>query len=253
MLYELARGIYAVADLPAVYIPRFKAVVIADIHLGFEEDMASKGIFIPRIQLNKALEMVHKVLEHVEASTLIVAGDIKHRFEGLGKREARDLRGFLEEVVKIFRRVVVVRGNHDTFLAPLCRRLGVQLYDVLWLDKILVVHGHRDLSGLMGFDLVVMGHEHPSISLKDPATGYGMKFPCFLLAPLRGGGYVLVLPATGIYQSGTTISISAEGYLSPILRAEADLENAKPFVIVEGEGVLELPRLKIVQDLLSHL
>lgn len=253
MLYKLIEDVYAVADLPLIYIPRFKAIVLADVHLGFEEDMASKGIYLPRVQLSKSLEIVEKALSYVDASAIIIAGDIKHRFEKLGRREAKDLRDFLEVVIRRFKKTIVVKGNHDTFLLPICKRLGVELYDAIWLDDILIVHGHRELDSRKGFNLVVMGHEHPSIAIKDPVTGYSTKFPCFLLTPLTRGGYALILPATGMYQSGTAISTNPESYLSPIIRREAVLEDAKPFVIVEGEGVVELPRLKMVEDLISYI
>jgi putative SbcD/Mre11-related phosphoesterase len=251
MMFEIFKGVYTVADLPLVYVPSFRAVVMADIHLGFEEDMASKGIYLPRTQLSKALDILDKVLNFVEVSMLIVAGDIKHHFEKLGRKEARDLKDFLEVAVKKFKKVVVVRGNHDTYLMSICRKFEVKLFDALWLGTILVVHGHRDLEYRKDFDIVIMGHEHPSIALKDPISGYSTKFPCFLLTPLKHGGYALILPAIGVYQSGTSISTYADGYLSPIIRSEADLENAKPFVIVEGEGVVELPRLKLIEDLLK--
>jgi len=253
MLYRLFGGVYAVADLPVVYIPRFKALVMADVHLGFEEDAASKGIYLPRLQLSRAFEILDKALSYVDPLMLIVAGDVKHRFEKLGKKEAKDLREFLEVASKKFKRIVIVRGNHDTFLLSICRKLGIELYDALWLEHILVVHGHRELDIGAGFDLVIMGHEHPSITLKEPGLGYGMKFPCFLLAPLSRGGYVLVLPAVGVYQSGTSVSTSPDVYLSPILSKEALLEDAKPFIIVENEGVAELPRLKVIEDMLHML
>ncbi|MEM3979923.1 MAG: phosphoesterase, partial [Ignisphaera sp.] len=144
-------------------------------------------------------------------------------------------------------------GNHDTYLLSICRKLGIDVYDILWLDNILVVHGHQDIRDKKGFSLVIMGHEHPSIALKDPVAGHSTKFPCFLLAPLSRGGYVLVLPALGVYQSGTAISTYSESYLSPIMRSEADLDNARPFIIVEGEGVIELPRLELVEDLMAFM
>ncbi|MEM1541866.1 MAG: metallophosphoesterase [Ignisphaera sp.] len=253
MLYRIFEDIYALVDLPLAYIPRFKAVVMADVHLGFEEDMASKGVFLPRIQLKKAIEVVEKAISYVDASVLIVAGDIKHHFEKLGKKEAKDLKEFLEFTTKRFKRVIVVRGNHDTYLISISRRLGIELYDRLWLDKVLIVHGHRELADNDNPDLVIMGHEHPSIAIRDPITGYGSKFPCFLLMPLKRGGYALVLPAVGLYQSGTAVSMNVESYLSPIIRKEAVVEEAKPFVIVEREGVIELPKLKTVEDLMLSL
>lgn len=253
MLYKIIENIYAVADLPLIYISNFNALVIADIHLGFEEDMAFKGVFLPRIQLNKAIEIVEKAINYVNASILIIAGDVKHRFEKLGKKEAKDLKDFLEFTSKIFKKVVIVRGNHDTYLFSISSRFGVEVYDKLWLDKILIIHGHKHLDDTDKPEIMIMGHEHPSIAIKDPTTGYSSKFPCFLLLPLKRGGYVVILPASGLYQSGTAVSTSLESYLSPVIREEALINEAKPFVIVEGEGVIELPKIKIVEDLMHRL
>ena len=44
---EVSDGIDIVGELPAVYIKQHKALVIADTHIGFEEDMADKGFYIP--------------------------------------------------------------------------------------------------------------------------------------------------------------------------------------------------------------
>ncbi len=251
MLFEIYDDIYAVGDLPAIYFKKFNALIIADIHLGFEEDMASKGIFLPRVQLRKSIEIIDKAQNMTRAAQLIIAGDVKHHFEKLGRREVRDLREFFEYVSRRFEKIIIVRGNHDTFMYSFSRKLGIELYDKLWLNNVLLVHGHRELDKSDSFDIVIMGHEHPSISLKDPVTGYGIKIQCHLIVPLRRGGKALVLPAMGVYQSGTPISISREAYLSPIIRDEGILEEAKPYAIIEGEGIYELPKLSSITDLLK--
>ncbi|MCS7111561.1 MAG: metallophosphoesterase [Ignisphaera sp.] len=254
MLYELYSGIFAISDIPAVYIERLGVLAIADVHLGFEEYMAEKGVYLPRMQLKKVLEYIERSLSIVRANTLIIIGDVKHLFDRLGRRESRDLGEFFTYVTKRFSKTILVRGNHDTFVYSISKRYGVEIHERLEMENIVILHGHRDdLSDLKEKDveLFIMAHEHPSISLKDPTTGYSTKFPCFLLTPLKEGGKVLVLPAAGLYQSGTPVTTSPEGYLSPILRRRALLVDAKPYAIVEKDGVYELPRLLDIEDLLS--
>ena len=250
-MVRLVDGVYAVSDLPMVYIPYFSVLVIADIHLGFEEDMASKGVFLPRVQLKKAMEFIEKGLAETRARVLVIAGDVKHHFEKLGKREARDVREFFSFVTKLFDKVILVRGNHDTFIYGISKRYGIEVYDKLWLNDILVVHGHRELDPKDKPKIVIMGHEHPSISIRD-TLGSLTKLPCFLVVPLKRSSTAIVLPAMGIYQSGTAISTSRDSYLSPILRTEAILEEAQPFAIVENEGVFELPKLRAIEDLIRE-
>jgi len=251
-MHEIADGVYAVLDLPLAYIPRFRALVIADIHLGFEEDMASKGVFLPRVQLKKAIEFVEKGLEVTDARLLVIVGDVKHHFERLGRREAKDVREFFNFAVQRFDRVILVRGNHDTFIYSISKQFGVELCDKLWLGDTLLVHGHRELDPSDRPRVVVMGHEHPSIALRD-SLGSLAKLPCFLVVPLRRGCRAIILPAAGIYQSGTAVSTYRENYLSPIIRVEGILEEAQPFAIVEGEGVFELPTLSAIESLVQTI
>jgi len=63
---------------------------------------------------------------------------------------------------------------------------------------------------------------------------------------------VIVLPASGVYQSGTSITLDKSNYLSPIIKRYVDLENAKPYIIDEDLGVIELPELKAIQDLIQQ-
>jgi len=250
MLHRVVDGVYIVSWFPALYLEEFRALVVADIHLGFEEEMAQRGVFLPRAQLKRAIDVIERCLGIVDAERLIIAGDLKHLFSKLGRRERRDVVDFLEYVRKRFREILLVRGNHDTFVYVKLRDYGVELVDKLWLRDILVVHGHRELDSKDSPRVVIMGHEHPSIPLRDP-LGPITKVPCFLVAPLARGCIAIVVPALGMYQSGTSISTTRSGYLSPILRKEADLENAYPIAVIEGEGVFELPRLADIESFLN--
>ncbi|HIP65614.1 MAG TPA: phosphoesterase, partial [Pyrodictium sp.] len=64
---ELVDGVEIVESLPLVYLRDVKALVLSDLHLGFEEEAASQGMFIPRIQLRKSLEVLRRGLEATDA------------------------------------------------------------------------------------------------------------------------------------------------------------------------------------------
>lgn len=253
MLYEIYNSVYGVDDLPIAYLSvnGLKALLIADIHLGFEEYMATKGVYVPRMQLRKAVEIIEKALNTVDVDTLIIVGDVKHLFDKLGRRESKDLHEFLLYAKKKFSKVILVRGNHDNFIYSLSQRYGVEFLEVLELNGILFVHGHKRIELGGNNNLVIMGHEHPSIALKDPVTEAVTKLPCFLKIPLSNGATAIVLPAAGAYQTGTSVSTSPESYLSPIVKKYGILRNAKPFAVVEGEGIFELPTLSAIEDLIA--
>lgn len=232
-------GLYALPQRALLYKDY---AIIADLHLGFEEEMARKGIFLPPAQLKRALDVL-KAIRKV-ARKVVIAGDLKHQFSRLGKKEEEDVKKFLDAVEKLKLDLILVRGNHDTFVRHLLEERGFDVVDRLDLGEISIVHGHKDVELN---EVTIMGHEHPSISIRDP-VGTVAKFPCFLKVPVDGKT-VVVLPAVGLYQSGTSVSLSKEGYLSPILK-RAELEEAVPFVADEEVGVVEFPRLGELADVL---
>ena len=249
---EIAPGVITVADLPAVYVRDLDAVIMADLHLGFEDEAVAQGYFIPRVQARRVLSIVRRVLDETRASWVIFAGDVKHNFARLTRSERRELKTLFTLLQERGVRVTVVRGNHDNYLSLIARDYRVEVVDMLRAEWLGVVHGHRreDFEGLQ---VIVMGHEHPSIRVRD-RVGYIAKFPCFLVAPLRGvGAEVVVLPAVGQYQTGTTVSLLPETYLSPILKRDVDLARAKPFILGENLGVLEFPELSVLEEILAEV
>jgi|UniRef100_A0A7J3Z8B8 putative phosphoesterase, SbcD/Mre11-related len=254
MLYRIHENLFAVEDTPLAYLelPEHKVLLLADVHLGFEEYMATKGVFLPRLQLKKVIEIIERGLSVANADTLIIVGDVKHLFDKLGRRESKDLGEFLMYVKKKFNRVVLVRGNHDNFVYSLSMRYSVEFYESFQLGSILFIHGHKDFQ-LHDYSLIVIGHEHPSIVLKDPVTETTSKFPCFLKVPLQNSSTLVILPAAGAYQSGTAVSTSTESFLSPVVKKYGILRSAIPYVIVEADGVYELPTLAAIEELFTML
>jgi len=243
---ELVPGVEIAGVSPALYLRKYRALVVADSHIGYEDELASKGVFIPRFQLRKFMELLEKLLEDFPTSKLIVAGDLKHSFSGIGVVERRELIRFFSFVMPRVEELIIVRGNHDNYLPLMKKKFDFRFVEYLVLGEYLIVHGHKPVPEDVGssWEYLILGHEHPSITLRDSVGRLG-KFPCFLVGELSNLGKVFItLPATGAYQTGSRITLDKETYISPILRESALIPNIKPVIVDEEIGIFELPPLK---------
>ncbi len=238
---------------PAALDSREKIVIIADLHLGYEEAMASQGILLPKIQYKKAVQLIENLSRKTKAETLIINGDIKNSFDRLTPQERIEIIKFLSKAKELYSDVIIVRGNHDNYVSIIADRMDVKMTDSFVIDEsTLVIHGHKIVEGIEKYKLIIIGHEHPSFNLRD-SIGSIMKLPCFLRVPTTLGNEVLVLPPAGYYQAGNPVSLSREDYLSPIIREYGKIEDAIPIVIdVSSESLFEFPPLKIVFEALAE-
>ena len=95
---EVGKGVEVTRDF-ALFLRDERALVISDLHLGFEGALAEQGVSIPRFQRRVILERLGRMLDRVKAERVIVAGDFKHELsrhladEGnVGKEGPRFLR-----------------------------------------------------------------------------------------------------------------------------------------------------------------
>ena len=94
---------------------------------------------------------------------------------------------------------------------------------------------------------MIMGHEHPSVRLRDEA-GASYKFKCYLVGEVLGRE-VIVMPSLNELASGTDVNLaSEEELLSPILR-KIGIGELEPVLITEG-GIEHFPKLKLLKTLL---
>ncbi|WP_238523615.1 metallophosphoesterase [Acidilobus saccharovorans] len=220
------------------------ALIISDVHLGYEDSMATQGVFLPRLQLKKAESIIDEGVR-AGAKRLLIDGDLKHVFEKLTKGERLEVTELIRHALEAdIKEIVLVRGNHDTFVAPLLKDFGVEVVDDYMDlgDGIIVTHGHKLVDAVKSSSTVIIGHEHPSLEIS--LAGAKVKLQALLKSPLKGGGELLVLPAISLYQTGTAITPSPETYLSPIVKELAELQEAVPIIVDREIGVVELPTLK---------
>lgn len=226
---QLRPGVVATRHY-AVYLEGPRAAVISDLHLGYEGALHDQGISIPRRQKRVMMERLDALLADLQPRTLVVAGDFKHEFSRPLREEwneVLDVLDFLQGRVE----VLMVRGNHDNFLRNILNRKGMELHRQVTLGGVRIVHGHE------GFPLegmTVMGHEHPSLKLKDE-IGATVSIPCFLAR-----GDLVVLPAFSPLAYGT--DIFQRPYLSPILNT-LDMGSARVVGVDDKLGLLDFGRM----------
>ncbi len=243
-------GVDVINELPAVYLRKYKMALLADAHIGFEEEMAEKGIYIPRFQKKRLMNILDEVFSTVDVEVLAVVGDFKHKFNELGKIERIELSEIIRYVSSRVEKFVVVRGNHDNYLSVLTRKFNFELVDQLNIGEFLITHGHTELPEQVNARYLIIGHEHPVITLRDSLGSIG-RFQCFLVGETKHGSQLLTLPAVGAYQTGSRVTLDKHTYLSPVLRDQSMLETLRPVIVDEEVGVLELPTLKDLHDVFS--
>ncbi|MCS7144271.1 MAG: metallophosphoesterase family protein [Archaeoglobaceae archaeon] len=207
-----------------------KTAVIADLHLGIENAMQNVGIAIPRMQIVDVISKVNEIVDKYEIEKLIIAGDLKHEFAENLPYEWDDVRVFLDSIDV---EISVVRGNHDNYLSAILSEYSIDLKDYERIEDLYVVHGHKDL----GFEKVIMGHEHPAIKFRKEGVIYS--YSCFLVADKTK----FVLPAFSPLVSGSDV-LQGE-FLSPILRNSKKIE-----VYAVEDEVLYLGELKLLREIL---
>jgi len=214
-----------------------KTLIIADIHIGFEEALNKQGVMVPRFQFKDVVERLEKMIKKAKPEIIIVNGDIKHEFGTISDQEWRETLKILDLLAKSSKKVVLVKGNHDTILGPIARKRNVEIVEqyVINKGKVLVVHGHKEIKIPKETKTIVIAHEHPAISIREGVRVEVYK--CFLTGKYKGKE-LIVLPSFNLVTEGT--DILKESLLSPMLKQ--NLDDFKVYIV--GEEVYGFGKVK---------
>ncbi len=204
---EITLGNITLTRYFMLYLEEYETAVMADFHLGYEDVMAQKGLFLPKLQYGYIVNIVNTVLEKYSPKRFIINGDLKHEFSRNMPQEWGEIEDMLNLLTE-HTEVVIIRGNHDNFLRSILRKRGLKLHEKYTLGKFVFVHGHRDID-IPGDKVLIIAHEHPSVTLRDEVLAT-LKLPCFLYSPR-----IIVLPALSLYALGT--DITKNEFISPLL------------------------------------
>ena len=195
-------------------------LVISDVHIGYEEALNKRGMMIPRLQFGEMVQKIEKILNPLgKIEKIIVNGDLKHEFGTISEQEWRNTLKFLDLLARHCNEVILIKGNHDMILGPIARKRNVKVVDYYLINKILITHGDK-IPGkdvLQQASTIIIGHEHPAITLKDGARVE--TFKCFLKGKYKGKN-LIVLPSFNATEGGT--NIMRDKVLSPFLKQNLD-------------------------------
>src|SRR3989344_7606614 len=94
---------------------------VSDLHIGLEESINKQGILIPRFQFSELKERIRKLLTK-EIKVIVITGDLKHEFGTISEQEWRHTIQIIDLMLENSRKVVLVKGNHDTILEPIAKK-----------------------------------------------------------------------------------------------------------------------------------
>lgn len=236
-----------VDSLPCLYNDELDLLVVSDIHLGLEGSVTSKGGYVPKFQLEEIISDIERAKKETNATRILINGDLKNDFRKNYYSEKKEIDKFLREIKELFDEVIIVEGNHDNFLDEIVEKNGLEIKNRYVENNILFTHGHKDIEDIEEFDTVVIGHEHPALSLEDE-IGVVEKVDSIVYGEGKENVEIVVLPAFSSISNGTRINETPQKeLLSPVLRKHVDINEMKATVVSREAGVFEFPKLSKIK------
>ncbi|MFX1534057.1 MAG: metallophosphoesterase [Promethearchaeota archaeon] len=226
----------------------FKIFVLADLHLGLEQERKRSGIQFARIS-QKVLAKLIRDIEHEKPSHVFILGDIK---ESIGYKTSKEeflLRNLFNFLSEHNMPCKIAQGNHDADLSSneyntisISSSQGFS-FPISKNKSIGFAHGHAYPSKACETHtfLLILGHLHPVVQLSENHVNAIHRLPVFLrtnkaseLARRIPQIYpkntpltnilqeILILPAYNEFLGGSIVNFSQDsirkGFCSQLLR-----------------------------------
>ncbi len=151
-----------------------RTLVVADLHLGFEEELRGKGIRVP-LQSHRLVDELCALGRETGARRLVVVGDFKHNVTGPSSLETELIPRQLRRIKEVFEDVVIIPGNHDGRLENLVKEFASVAPArglVFEEERVGLTHGHvKPDESLLKTRFLVTGHLHPVLRIGSGESG----------------------------------------------------------------------------------
>lgn len=182
--FSFAGEEFALVQGRALYWPRERALLVADLHLEKASFFARFGQMLPPYDSRETLERIALALRETEARRVFTLGDNFHDDEGAGRLEPHAA-GMLAALTRVTDWVWIT-GNHDGAAATEGTMLAeIEISGLLLRHEALAGEARPELSG----------HFHPRLRLN--ARGRQINRPCAVASERK-----LILPAFGALTGG---------------------------------------------------
>jgi DNA ligase-associated metallophosphoesterase len=194
-------GIELVPDLTgALYVPDYRALLVADLHFEKGSSFLNRGLHIPPYDTRSTLTLLEGAVARLKPHWLIALGDSFHDTSAAERIDAGDLRRIRN--LSNHLDVCWLIGNHDPELPPdLGGRIAVQIS----LGPLTLRHLPR---ARLDSENEIAGHLHPVASIS--GRGRRLTSRSFVADPRR-----LIMPAFGAYAGGLNVSAPEIASLFP--------------------------------------
>jgi uncharacterized protein len=167
---------------PALLVSNTKDVlVIADLHLGIESDLARHGIHFKsrsRQRQQKAITCIRETNPDI----VLLLGDLKHSIPQTTRQEYRELPAILSSF-RGLTRLLVMPGNHDIGIERFLDDGELLPKEGALVDGTGYLHGHTYPDPVLENHLIICGHHHPLVCLRDE-VGCSLRAPAYLFAKI---------------------------------------------------------------------
>jgi hypothetical protein len=254
---EISKGI-RIFDL-TLYIEKQRSLIIPDIHIGYEEALSKQGYLVPRFHLKDLIKRMENIFMKISDAKLktdkiILLGDVKHEFGTISDEEWRNTLKFLDFLSKHCKKIIMIKGNHDTMLGPIAKRREIEISESINMEDILICHGDKIIDVPARIKTIIIGHEHPAVTVSDGLRNETYK--CFLKGRwkekkkgriLTKKRELIVMPSLNLVTEGT--DVTKESFLSPFLRQS--IEDFEVYIIPSENEMIKFGKVKDVRKLSS--
>ncbi len=121
---EILKGIEILGK--ALWMPKQKMLILADLHIGYEEALNKQGVLVPRTQFKETKREIEGLLQELKPRTIVINGDLKHEFGEISRQEWHETIAILDLLLEKAR-VILIKGNHDTILEPIAKKKNLEI------------------------------------------------------------------------------------------------------------------------------
>lgn len=177
----------------ALYWPREKMLVIADIHFGKAAAFRSFGIPVPSGTTTQNLDALDELVRANGAEHILFLGDFLHARAAHAASTQAALLAWRQRNPALT--LTLVRGNHDKHAGDPAAILNIDMVDEPHTVGALSFCHHPDIDA-PGY--VLAGHVHPAFMLATRSDA--LRLPCFVVGATR-----MILPSFGAFTGGHTV------------------------------------------------
>ena len=181
----------------ALYWPREKMLIIADIHFGKAAAFRAQGVPVPRGTTTQNLAALDALMALHDTTQIVFLGDFLHARAAHAPATLAAMLAWRHAHPEL--RLLLVRGNHDRHAGDPAPALGIDMADEPFQVGPFAFCHHPDIAA-DGY--VLAGHVHPVYLLSSRLDS--LRLPCFLAGATR-----MILPSFGAFTGGFVVSPKA--------------------------------------------